>query len=210
MDEKYNEALDLYQAGEYEKAIEAMAQSKAVAPEVYQQFVQQCRNLMGQTVPTQAANPDNTSTIVKVRKKHMLIGGVLALLGILGLWPSIAGMQWVPLYSWLSYVLNNLISIAFITSLPLGVVLCLVWVLPKRATNLSTIYLRWQKCGIIILGIALLDYLVSNVCYSPDELLYYWYGSGYYRVSVSLILLITKLSFAGFILVVMAFKNRLK
>lgn len=48
MDEKYNEAIDLYMAGKYDEAIAAMAQSKTVDAEVYKQFVQQCRNLNSQ------------------------------------------------------------------------------------------------------------------------------------------------------------------
>ena len=56
MDDKYNEAIDLYMAGRYSEAIEAMAQSKTVAPDVYQQFVQQCRNLSPQSTASQSYN----------------------------------------------------------------------------------------------------------------------------------------------------------
>lgn len=45
MDEKYNEAIDLYLAGRYAEAIETMAKSKTVAPDAFQEFVKQCRKL---------------------------------------------------------------------------------------------------------------------------------------------------------------------
>lgn len=61
MDDKYNEAIDLYMAGRYSEAIEAMAQSKTVAPDVYQQFVQQCRNLSPQSEEIKQSSQDSSS-----------------------------------------------------------------------------------------------------------------------------------------------------
>lgn len=97
MDEKYNEAIDLYMAGKYDEAIAAMAQSKSVTAEVYKQFVQQCRQLSLEngdvpqpTIEDQAktpviTEPEQPITNKNARKsfkmtKDKILSGVIALL----------------------------------------------------------------------------------------------------------------------------------
>lgn len=210
MDEKYNEALDLYQAGEYEKAIKAMAQSKAVAPEVYQQFVQQCRNLMGQTVPTPAANPDAGSQIIQLKKKQILIGGGMAAFGLLCVLVNLAGIRIIPDFDnyFLDVVLRNLFSAAYITLLILGSAICLSWVLPKRASAPDIVNHRRLKCGLVMLGIGIFGQLIWSAC---GESLFYFFDSEPARAAVGIFLAFTSapLLLTGFILVVMALKKQL-
>jgi len=87
MDDKYNEAIDLYMAGKYREAIDSMAQSKTVAPDVYQQFVKQCRAID----PTQAAQatkptPRPSAVAVKTPKVGIIniaVGIIFILIGAL-------------------------------------------------------------------------------------------------------------------------------
>lgn len=97
MDEKYNEAIDLYLAGKYDEAIAAMAQSKSVDAEVYKQFVQQCRQLSSENgdvsqppiedqaktpiviEPEQPITDKNARESFKMTKDRIL-SGVIALL----------------------------------------------------------------------------------------------------------------------------------
>ena len=46
MDSKYNEAIELCQVGEYERAIEVMAQSQTISPDEYKKFVGQCNAMI--------------------------------------------------------------------------------------------------------------------------------------------------------------------
>ena len=99
MDDKYNEAIDLYMAGKYREAIEAMALSKTVAPDVYQQFVKQCRNLdpqIAEEAPavnqpvveetTEQVKPLSSQTVQADKsKKGMVLNAVIALLVIANL-----------------------------------------------------------------------------------------------------------------------------